>query len=737
MGKPESNSKTKRLDFSLLADEENAEDGIDPSSLAAVLSADYPLIDNALIIALLSDYPPETIHRHVDEIRDQLGILEATIVPDSYDVQINESEVESTTDGDLEAKLDGLNIGSNGSGFVTPPSNGATSSSAKVSSKAEGSGSGSSDTKSTGLTSLHEDDGVEDELNLLTSLFPNTSTTTLKEALSSQCSVPAAIDYLLSLELIRDAEESGQWPDALLSEDETTGHSPLAVYSDKMPSISAPVSRSSSRRRKKDKHIVPVVDTLQRRAVSRPSSRTSSPSRAPLSRPTDNSWHTIASLAAYLSELIPSQPQSYFLAYFHAPDHHSAYAAARASLASLPQAASELEEGAEGVLNEIYAGYMLDQGMTEREKEAIEYDLKLCMNAARGDVVSVMDLMDLLDEISLWPGDEDAFARYDLASSIYHPAPQNRIPNGMAGSATPSSSTAGVPSKYANPDRLLARPKSKQPPPSTERIIPGSQPSTNHLIQTAHDDFGVPSSPVPSSPKPLAGKQIHSQNWRTVSHARQHLPRTLHPHASNIPAYSRGHLPNNPHPGSLFNSSSAVGPSIDDCLSRAAAERAKRELAIREAGRHFRGGSGGKAVSGAVAGHYAAQAREAMAKAREWELKAARMVVQGQMDRSGGTTVDLHHLTINEAVTISREAAQRWWKTQSDKHQGSNHQSRDKPLTVVPSRGLTIVTGVGRHSAGQRGVLGPAVANALEVDGWRIDRGETGRGYLVVKGKRS
>lgn len=47
---------------------------------------DYPLIDQPLIIAILSDYDPSTLQSELPGIRDQLGILEATLVPDPDDV---------------------------------------------------------------------------------------------------------------------------------------------------------------------------------------------------------------------------------------------------------------------------------------------------------------------------------------------------------------------------------------------------------------------------------------------------------------------------------------------------------------------------------------------------------------------------------------------------------------------------------------------------------------------------
>jgi len=74
-------------------------------------------------------------------------------------------------------------------------------------------------------------------------------------------------------------------------------------------------------------------------------------------------------------------------------------------------------------------------------------------------------------------------------------------------------------------------------------------------------------------------------------------------------------------------------------------------------------------------------------------------------------------LTVHEAEILSLEVARDWF-------------------VYGEVRPLRIVTGVGRHSAGGKGVLGPAVGNALEREGWKVDRGESGRGYLVVRGKR-
>jgi len=49
----------------------------------------------------------------------------------------------------------------------------------------------------------------------------------------------------------------------------------------------------------------------------------------------------------------------------------------------------------------------------------------------------------------------------------------------------------------------------------------------------------------------------------------------------------------------------------------------------------------------------------------------------------------------------------------------------------APNHSLTIITGAGKHSAGQQSVLGPAVFKALERDGWRVVKREAA---VVVTG---
>jgi hypothetical protein len=762
------------------------------------LKSEYQLVDTSLILALVSDYAPSDLEANLQIIRDQLGIIEATLVADSIDetealIHVNRAYPNDASTQDTASLLEVLSLegGAEAEGEAGLNLSGLGHS---KTSRSSGSGSGSKRSRSnksgsTSPTSGGEEVGPGAERDLLKSLFPDTyvapdrRTETkaltftrpdedVRNALASSVDVQAAIDFLLSVETIRDVEHLGYWPgdEGHLSDDDRNwefsrnkSRDKLSLSSPELPASptfkSAPMSRTPSaasgsrsaskgKGKKKAEHLtIPLVDTLQRRPSprsSRPTSRTASPSRAPPSGPSPNAWHTIASLALYLSELL-SLPQAFFLTYLHSPDYHSAYSAVCAALASGPERPGGRDEIAEAMLQEVYGVSLLSDGDDHDHRAdsgRAQIDLELCVKAAGEDVATVMDLMDLLSEISLWPSDDDDLDRLDGPTAAAAATQMARSASMPARQTAPSKQATVV--VAPNPNRLLTKPKVDRPV-QAERIVPGSRaPPSSTSNPTAYDDFGstpsYPSSPAPGAqPRMPSNRQVHPLNWRKVSHPRTARDaRILHPYASHIPAYARGALPSDSTPGSLFSTTVSGGMSVEDCLRRASAERQRREGALREAGAHFGRSTlaGGKAISGSVAGHYAKEAREAMDRARNWELQAARMVVDAQLERTGHT-IDLHHLTIDEAVTVASESVSRWYETQSEVSRSATPgELRGKGATWEPARGMTIITGVGRHSAGKRGVLGPAVASALEREGWRVDRGDSGRGYLVVRGKR-
>ena len=141
--------------------------------------------------------------------------------------------------------------------------------------------------------------------------------------------------------------------------------------------------------------------------------------------------------------------------------------------------------------------------------------------------------------------------------------------------------------------------------------------------------------------------------------------------------------------------------------------RLRRDEALRKAAGAWRTRTSG-AGRGGVAWHYADEARRLDAKARAWSLRAAQALVSDRPDSRA--SIDLHGLTVHEALTVTREHTNRWY--------------------ARPDRGpLQIITGVGRHSVNQVAVLRPAVAKMLEKEGWRFDV-DHHRGIITVRGLR-
>ncbi|KAF9776924.1 hypothetical protein IL306_004828 [Fusarium sp. DS 682] len=145
--------------------------------------------------------------------------------------------------------------------------------------------------------------------------------------------------------------------------------------------------------------------------------------------------------------------------------------------------------------------------------------------------------------------------------------------------------------------------------------------------------------------------------------------------------------------------------------------RAKREAAASAASLNRRGAS--NPLYRQAAGYYSERAREQARYEMHATSTAADLLVDKQ---STSTSVDLHGVYVQDGVRIARQRVQAWWaglgEFRSDK-------ARKQPFTVI--------TGLGRHSAGGVSQLRQAVAAALLQDGWKMQV-ETGR--FLVKGRR-
>ena len=121
-----------------------------------------------------------------------------------------------------------------------------------------------------------------------------------------------------------------------------------------------------------------------------------------------------------------------------------------------------------------------------------------------------------------------------------------------------------------------------------------------------------------------------------------------------------------------------------------------------------------------AAGYYTDRAREQARYAQQATATAADLLVQEQ---STSNSIDLHGVVVQDGVRIARQKTQDWWQGL-----GEFRSKRAKE-----QGGFTVITGLGRHSAGGISQMRQAVAAALLQDGWKFHV-ETGR--FVVTGRR-
>ena len=129
----------------------------------------------------------------------------------------------------------------------------------------------------------------------------------------------------------------------------------------------------------------------------------------------------------------------------------------------------------------------------------------------------------------------------------------------------------------------------------------------------------------------------------------------------------------------------------------------------------------GKPLMVQAAGYYSSVARSASACLLAQESAAADARVTAQ---SKAGEIDLHGLHVKDAVQVARDRTAAWWEG------GPREWAREGK--VMKGSGLRVIVGMGRHSEGGKGRLGPAVGKALAAEGWKL---EIGQGVLTVVGR--
>lgn len=143
--------------------------------------------------------------------------------------------------------------------------------------------------------------------------------------------------------------------------------------------------------------------------------------------------------------------------------------------------------------------------------------------------------------------------------------------------------------------------------------------------------------------------------------------------------------------------------------------------AFQQAGSAYKRGKSDRLMGGAAA-YYAQVGHEHLKHAKQQITAIADAHVAAQ---SSSTHIDLHGISVVDAVRIARDRTEHWWEGLGDAkyYSGGNNAAR---------RGFRIVTGVGKHSKDGALRIGPAVSKMLMREGWKA---EVLAGEIIVKGK--
>ncbi|RAK97726.1 Smr domain protein [Aspergillus ibericus CBS 121593] len=142
--------------------------------------------------------------------------------------------------------------------------------------------------------------------------------------------------------------------------------------------------------------------------------------------------------------------------------------------------------------------------------------------------------------------------------------------------------------------------------------------------------------------------------------------------------------------------------------------------ALTKASIAYRRGKSDRLMGGAAA-YYSAVGRDHMERAKRNAAAAADALVDSQ---STWNMLDLHGVSVQDAVRIASARVSEWWESLGDAKymRGGGDPAQG---------GYRIVTGLGRHSHDGTSRLGPAVGKMLAREGWRV---EIGAGVLTVVG---
>ncbi|KAL1985974.1 hypothetical protein VTN96DRAFT_7109 [Rasamsonia emersonii] len=162
-----------------------------------------------------------------------------------------------------------------------------------------------------------------------------------------------------------------------------------------------------------------------------------------------------------------------------------------------------------------------------------------------------------------------------------------------------------------------------------------------------------------------------------------------------------------------------IASDYDSAQSAARAHLTAGADAFAKASAAYRRSKSDRLMGGAAA-YYSAVGRDHIEKAKREASAAADALVDSQ---STSDVLDLHGVSVQDAVRIASARVSQWWDSLGDSKYGPGGGAARYPYRIV--------TGVGRHSRDGTSRLGPAVGKMLAREGWRV---EVGEGVLTVTG---
>lgn len=168
----------------------------------------------------------------------------------------------------------------------------------------------------------------------------------------------------------------------------------------------------------------------------------------------------------------------------------------------------------------------------------------------------------------------------------------------------------------------------------------------------------------------------------------------------------------------------AQASEADESVSSARANSyaAARATAYSQASAAHRKAKSDRLMGGAAA-YYGQVGREYAALSFSASATAADQLAAAQ---SSSSQLDLHGIDVLNAMRIAQEKVEEWWDGLGESRVNGRIGAEDRQT------GYRIVVGLGRHSEGGKGKLGPAVSKMLRQGGWKI---EPAGAVILVKGK--